>query len=60
MHISKPGSVLKLNALENLFEVTLSIQLKFALYSEKTSIKHDYSDSLNALQQSRNWNTRNF
>lgn len=60
MHISKPGSVLKLNALENLFEVTLSIQLKFALYSEKTSIKHDYSDSLNALQQLSNWNTQNF
>lgn len=59
MHISKSGSVLKLNAQENHFEVILSIQLKFALYLEKTSVKYGYSASLNALHLS-NWNTQNF
>lgn len=60
MHINKSGSVLKLNAEENHFEVILSIQLKLVLYLKKTVIKLGYSVSLKALQQLSYWNTQNF
>lgn len=56
-HISKSGSVLKLNAEENYFEVILFIQLKLVLYLKNAGIKLGYSVLLKALQQLSYWNT---